>query len=80
MEENKSPLTLYPGVDFTSAKLIEFLNKKYTHKKTGQPFTTGDIQQYLKRKHLPKPYGGHPINIVECPEIGVKVIRVFFDL
>ena len=77
---DKHPLMLYPGQDYTATKLVDFLNDKYGSKKTGQKFKIGDIQQYLRRGFLPKPYGHHPITFVQNDEIGVKVIRVAFKL
>lgn len=65
--------------DFSSSKLVDFLNEKYSSKKSGELFTTGDIQQYLRRGFLPRPYGHHPIEIVENNDIGIRAIRVFFD-
>lgn len=65
--------------DFTTSALVEYLNKKFTSKKTGEPFNLGDIQQYLRRGFLPKKYGHHPIERIENPSIGIKLIRVNFD-
>ena len=72
-------LILYPDMDFTSSKLVEFLNTKYGHKKTEKPFTLGDVQQYIRRGFLPRNYGFHPIERVESNEIGIKLIRVHLD-
>lgn len=65
--------------DFTTSRLVDFLNQRYSVKKTGEPFTTGDIQQYLRRGFLPKKYGDHPISFIENEEIGIKLIRVYFN-
>lgn len=65
--------------DFTTSALVDYLNEKYEKKKTGKPFTLGDIQQYLRRGFLPKNYGYHPIERVQNKKIGLKLIRVNFD-
>ena len=65
--------------DYTTTALVDYLNDKYEHKKTGKKFTLGDIQQYLKRGFLPKPYGHHPIERIEIKKVGLKLIRVHFD-
>jgi len=82
MEESKkeecSSLKLYEGKDFTTSKLVDYLNDKFGSKKTGKAFKIGDIQQYLRRGFLPKSYGHHPICLIESEEIGVKVVRVDF--
>lgn len=72
-------LILYPETDFTTVRLVDFLNDKYQFKKTGEKFTLNDIQQYLIRGFLPKRYGHHPIARIENEEIGVKLVRVYFD-
>jgi len=74
----KHPFMLYPGMDYTTSALVDFLNEKYELKKTGKPFLLGDIQQYLRRGYLPKAYGHHPISVLENEEIGIKIIRVDF--
>lgn len=65
--------------DFTSSALVDYLKKKYKKKKGGTEFTFQDVQQYMRRGYLPKAYGHHPLEWVECKEVGVKVIRVNFD-
>jgi hypothetical protein len=76
---SKHPFMLYPGMDFTTSALADYLNEKYKTKKTGQKFLIGDIQQYLRRGYLPRPYGHHPISIVENEQIGIKIVRVDFN-
>lgn len=76
--EKKPSFLLHPGQDFTTSALVDFLNEKYGGKKTGKPFTIGDIQQYIRRGFLPKSYGNCEIEVVENEQIGVKVIRVKF--
>lgn len=70
-------LILYVNKDFTTRKLVDFLNTKYGLKKEGSKFTLGDIQQYLRRGHLPKAYGYHPIERIYSQETGLKFIRVY---
>ncbi len=65
--------------DFTTSKLVDFLNQRYGTKKTGEHFTVGDIQQYLRRGFLPQKYGDHPIDFIENEEIGIKLVRVYFN-
>jgi len=74
-----SRIILNEDSDFTTSALVEFLNNKYGGKKTGKPFTLGDIQQYLRRGHLPKPYGHHPISRINSDKVGIKLIRVNFS-
>jgi hypothetical protein len=64
---------------FTTSKLVEFLNEAYGEKKTGKPFSSNDIQQYLRRGKLPVYAGGHPIQLVENEDIGTKLIEVDFS-
>lgn len=66
--------------DFTSAKLVEFLNQKYNAKKSGKNFTLGDIQQYIRRGFLPKIYGDHPIERIKFDQVGISLIRVHFNI
>jgi hypothetical protein len=63
---------------FTTAKLVEYLNENYTSKKTGEPFTSNDIQQYIRRKKLPAYVGGHPLSVISDDEIGLKLLKVNF--
>ena len=77
-KRNMSNFILNENNDFTVSKLVEFLNDKFKSKKTGSPFTTGDIHQYLRRGFLPKKYGHHPIESIENEDIGVKLVRVYF--
>jgi hypothetical protein len=44
--------------------LTEFLNINYKSKKTGKPFTTTDVQFYIKRGYLPDYLGGDIIKLV----------------
>lgn len=71
-------LVINEETDFTTTALVDHLNKTYSHKKSGSPFTLGDIQQYLRRGFLPKKYGHHPIERVENEKVGIKLIRVDF--
>ena len=72
-------LILYINKDFTTRKLVNFLNVKYGQKKDGSKFTLGDIQQYLMRGYLPRAYGHHPIERIYNEETGLKFIRVYTD-
>lgn len=78
-EAQNKKVTLDYGKDFTTVALVKFLNEKYGQKKTGKPFTLSDIQQYLRRGHLPRPYGFHPITLTYIQEIGINVISVDFE-
>ena len=77
--QDKKILILYPNRDFTTSALVKFLNQKHGVKKGGNPFTLGDVQQYLRRGFLPKPYGHHPIKYIKDDKIGIRLIRVRFD-
>ena len=66
--------------DFTIPALVSYLNEKYGGKKSGKAFTSGDIQQYLRRGYLPKPYGYNPISKVEEDDIGLRLVRVQFGI
>jgi hypothetical protein len=71
-------IILKPGKDFTTIGLASFLNKKFGGKKTGKKFTIGDLQQYAMRGRLPEDYGGHPIEVSENGQIGIKILKVDF--
>ena len=43
--------------------LVEWLNKEYVIKKSGEPFTTSDVQGYINRGYLPRYLGGHTIKV-----------------
>lgn len=77
--EQNNEITVNSSTDFTTSKLVDYLNDKYESKKTGEPFTLGDIQQYLRRGYLPKNYGHHPIQRIEDDNTGLKFIRVDFS-
>ena len=77
-QKDKEKFVLNKETDFTSSALVSFLNEKYKTKKTGQVFTSGDVQQYLRRGFLPKPYGNHPLQEIVIEEIGITLIRVDF--
>lgn len=75
----KGKVTLTPGKDFTTVGLANYLNEKHGGKKTGKKFTIGDLQQYSIRGRLPAEYGGHPIEVFENKEIGIKILTVDFE-
>lgn len=64
---------------FTTTKLVELLNEEYGEKKSGEPFTTNDIQQYLRRGKLPMYIGGHPIKRFNNEKTGTKLVEINFD-
>lgn len=67
--------------DFTTTALADRLNEVFGSKKTGKPFTLGDIEQYGKKyKKLPDCYGGNSIEIIENKKIGIKVLRVVGEI
>jgi len=76
--ENKKIVILKAGKDFTTIGLSSYLNGKFGGKKTGKKFTIGDLQQYAMRGRLPQEYGGHPIEVSENDQIGIKILSVDF--
>jgi hypothetical protein len=79
MSNKRDELKLDKQKDFTTSALVDYLNKEYGSKKTGEKFKLGDVQQYLRRGFLPKNYGNHPISRIEDTDIGIKLIRVELD-
>lgn len=79
MSKSDKKLILTAYQDFSTSKLVSYLNDKHEGKRTGTPFTMNDIQQYIRRGKLPVRIGNHPIEVIENEEIGVKVIRVHFN-
>lgn len=75
----KQELVLSKKNDFTTRALVNYLNEKHGSKVSDKSFTTGDIQQYLRRGYLPKKYGHHPIEKIEDKDTGIKIIRVDFS-
>ena len=72
-------IRLNKETDFTPSQLRDYLNKTFTTKVSGRPFTNSDIYQYSKRGKLPDEYGGYEIKIIEDEKIGIKVLRVNFE-
>lgn len=66
-------IVLIEGKHFSRSGLADFLNKKHNEKKSGEKFTSRDIQQYAIRGNLPKAYGAHPIKEVRYPYLGLFV-------
>jgi hypothetical protein len=62
--------------DFTTAALVDHLNKEFGSKETGELFTLGDVQQYLRRGFLPKKYGNNTLERIENAQVGLKLIRL----
>ncbi len=77
--DKENTLVLIPGKDFTTVGLAAHLNNLHGGKKTGKPFTIGDLQQYSLRGRLPSEYGGHPIVVVTDDQIGIKILSVDFS-
>lgn len=74
-----SNFKLNPETDFTPIQLREWLNRKFSTKISGRPFTNQDVYCYARRGYLPKEYTGAEIKFVENNEIGVKILRLKFD-
>jgi hypothetical protein len=53
-------------------RLVDWLNKTYLIKKSGEEFTISDAQGYVKRGFLPNYLGGHTIEVDSSIVQGVK--------
>lgn len=61
---------------YSLTTLTAYLNERFQVKKSGEPFTTGDVQQYISRGYIPKYLGnirikkdpGYPTNIYSLVE------------
>lgn len=71
-------IQLNPETDFTPSQLRDWLNRQYTTKSSGRPFTNSDVYQYTKRGHLPEEYTGADIEVIEDTSIGLKILRLTF--
>lgn len=67
---------LNPETDFTPSQLRDWLNKNFTTKESGKPFTNSDVYMYTKRGHLPDFYTGAKITVIENKSIGIKILRL----
>lgn len=75
----KEKLVVDKTTSFTTAKLVVFLNKVNGKNRNGKPFTTNDVQQYVRRKKLPMHAGGHPIEVVRDEDTGLRLLKVDFN-
>lgn len=66
-------IVLIEGKHFSRSGLADFLNEKYSEKKSGNKFTSRDIQQYAIRGNLPAAYGAHPIKEIRYKDLGLFV-------
>lgn len=60
--------------EHSTDSLIKFLEKKFGKKVTDEPFTKGDIAQYLRRGMTPYRYGGYKLSSKKVG--GVRVITI----
>jgi len=66
---------MYIKSNATLTVLTKFLNE-VTVKKTGEKFTTTDVQGYVRRGRLPKYLGGQCIVLSENKIEGIKLYNI----
>lgn len=66
---------MYIKSNATLTVLTKFLNE-VTVKKTGEKFTTTDVQGYVRRGRLPKYLGGQTIVLADNKIEGIKLYNI----
>jgi hypothetical protein len=66
---------MYIKSNATLTVLTKFLNE-VTVKKTGEKFTTTDVQGYVRRGRLPKYLGGQNIVLADNKIEGIKLYNI----
>lgn len=56
--------------------IVKFANDTWGTKKTGNPFTIGDIQQYVHKKRFPEYFGDIEVLRNEAIEV-VKLYNIY---